>query len=201
LAVLRYSSHIKVITTSPKPNHILLNNSLLSKMPYHITEPRPSVPSGHYIHSGRGGAGNISHVDPKTVPSATSTTTAHPISRNAPHTATVVSNPTASATASNVVPSSTPYYPAGRGGAGNMYHARERPMFSFDEELERQRKMMEHQAPVYHVGRGGAGNYANEDAYLQRSSPRSESDAASRSSSGRGSFEGTWNKLRGTFAK
>jgi len=172
-------------------------------MPYHITEPRPSVPSSHYIHSGRGGAGNISHVDPKTVPSTATAVTTHPTSHNTLHT-TVSNKNTHNSTSTSTAtapPSSSPYYPAGRGGAGNMYHARERPMFSFDEELERQRKMMEHQAPVYHVGRGGAGNYASEDAYMARSSARSESDAASRSSSGRGSLEGTWNRLRGTFAK
>jgi hypothetical protein len=158
-------------------------------MTYHITEPHPSVPSSHYIHSGRGGAGNISHVDPKTVTSGANAT--GPASRTA---------------LKNIVSSSTtaaptnPYYASGRGGVGNMYHAQERPMFSFDEELERQRKMMEHQAPVYHVGRGGAGNYAN-DAYPGRSSVRSGSDAASHASSGRGSLEGTWNRLRGSLTK
>jgi hypothetical protein len=34
-------------------------------------------------------------------------------------------------------------------------------MFSFDEELERQRRVLQHAAPVYHYfGRGGAGNRA-----------------------------------------
>jgi hypothetical protein len=40
-------------------------------------------------------------------------------------------------------------------------HVHERPMFSFDEELERQRRVLQHAAPVYHYfGRGGAGNRA-----------------------------------------
>jgi len=34
----------------------------------------------------------------------------------------------------------------------------ERPIFSFDEELERQRKMLENMVPYVHIGRGGAGN-------------------------------------------
>jgi Protein of unknown function (DUF3602) len=36
-------------------------------------------------------------------------------------------------------------------------------MFSFDEELARQRARELHAAPVYHVGRGGAGNYAKSE--------------------------------------
>jgi hypothetical protein len=40
-------------------------------------------------------------------------------------------------------------------------HVPERPMFSFDEELERQRRVLQHAAPVYcYFGRGGAGNRA-----------------------------------------
>lgn len=31
-------------------------------------------------------------------------------------------------------------------------------MFSFDEELAFQERLLEHQAPMYHVGRGGMGN-------------------------------------------
>jgi hypothetical protein len=154
---------------------------------YRITEPHPSVPSSHYIHSGRGGAGNISHIDPKSVTSGADAT--GPASRAA-------LKGTVHPTATN----STPYYATGRGGAGNMHHSQERPIFSFDEELERQRKMMEHQAPVYHVGRGGAGNYANEYASRsQRSSTASQ--ASSSGGSVRGSLEGTWNRVRGSFAK
>ena len=40
-----------------------------------------------------------------------------------------------------------------------MHLASERAMFSFDEELERQRLA---EAPVYHVGRGGVGNAVDE---------------------------------------
>lgn len=49
-------------------------------------------------------------------------------------------------------------FSTGRGGSGNMHPGTdERPMFRFDEELERERLKGE-QAPVYHVGRGGQGN-------------------------------------------
>ncbi|KAF2093809.1 hypothetical protein NA57DRAFT_14430, partial [Rhizodiscina lignyota] len=106
---------------------------------YQITEPHPSVPSSHYIHAGRGGAGNYAYVDPKETTSGA--TAQGPASR------TKLSQP-----------ASNGYYLAGRGGAGNFHQHRERAIFSFDEELEHQRKMMEHQAPVYHIGRGGAGN-------------------------------------------
>jgi len=154
---------------------------------YRITEPHPSVPATHYIHSGRGGAGNISHIDPKVVTSAQEAT--GPASRT-------TLNPK----------QSNPYYTAGRGGAGNIHFTgSERPMFSFDEELERQRRMMEHQAPVYHVGRGGAGNYASETAAQLSRRGSSGTDASSASSVGassvRHSVEATWSRLRGSFAK
>jgi hypothetical protein len=153
---------------------------------YRITEPHPSVPSSHYIHSGRGGAGNVSHIDPRTVTSGTDAT--GPASR-------------ASIGASAPI-STNPYYTSGRGGAGNMHYTQERPMFSFDEELERQRKMMEHQAPVYHIGRGGAGNLASEVG-PRRLSERSDasSEAASSAHSVRHSMEGAWTRLRGSFSK
>ena len=40
-----------------------------------------------------------------------------------------------------------------------MHQASERAIFSFDEELERQKTGS---APVFHVGRGGAGNLIDE---------------------------------------
>jgi len=146
---------------------------------YRITEPHPSVPASHYVHAGRGGAGNVTHIDPKATTSAATAT--GPASR------TALTNSSANG-----------YYASGRGGAGNMHHTAERPMFSFDEELERQRRMMQHQTPVYHVGRGGAGNFASEDAARRTSG----SDTSSVSSAGvRTSLEGTWNRLRGSFTK
>lgn len=151
---------------------------------YRITEPHPSVPASHYIHSGRGGAGNISHIDPKTLTTGKDAT--GPASRTALD----------GAHASN----SSHYYASGRGGAGNIHHNVERPIFSFDEELERQRRMMEHQAPVFHVGRGGAGNYAGE-SMQRRSSNTSDSSSVMSGQGVRNSIEGTWTRLRGSFSK
>jgi len=149
---------------------------------YRIAEPHPSVPTSHYIHSGRGGAGNITHIDPSKVTSGSDAT--GPASR------TKLTS-TGSTTAN-------PYYASGRGGAGNMHYQQERPIFSFDEELERQRKMQQHQAPIYHVGRGGAGNYAND--YGRRASERSDTSSTS-DHSVRHSMEAGWNRLRGSFTK
>jgi hypothetical protein len=145
---------------------------------YRITEPHPSVPTSHYIHAGRGGAGNVSYVDPKSITSGADAS--GPASRTALNT------------------KSSNYYPSGRGGAGNMTFAgNERPIFSFDEELERQRRMQQHQAPVYHVGRGGAGNFASE----KRASSASSADSmASSGKNGRSSIEGVFDRIRGSFA-
>lgn len=65
--------------------------------------------------------------------------------------------------------------------------------------------MTEHQAPIYHVGRGGAGNLVDE----MRPQMESRSSASSMSSSGsagfndrvRGSVDGAWNRIRGSFSK
>jgi hypothetical protein len=146
---------------------------------YRITEPHPSVPTSHYIHAGRGGAGNVSYVDPKSL------------------TAGADASGPASRTALNN--NSSHYYPSGRGGAGNMnYTGGERPIFSFDEELERQRRMQQHQAPMYHVGRGGAGNYASEKK--KRASSASSSESVGSDRAGRNSLEGVISRLRGSFS-
>jgi len=151
---------------------------------YRITEPHPSVPASRYLYSGRGGVGNISQVDPKSV--TTGTTASGPASRTS-------------------LPATRPYA-SGRGGAGNLHaHASERPMFSFDEELDRQRRMMEHQAPVYHMGRGGAGNFKTEDTISRRSSAGSEASSTSSTEQNangvRSSMEGTWGRIKGSFSK
>ncbi|MCJ1259248.1 hypothetical protein MMC24_007084 [Lignoscripta atroalba] len=100
-------------------------------MPFHLTEP---VPHTSYIHTGRGGAGNRTHVPPpSTHASSTNYTPApRPTTNNKP-------------------------IHSGRGGAGNIHPASERAIFSFDEELSRERI-----TPVYHVGRGGVGNFVDE---------------------------------------
>ncbi|KAF1813463.1 hypothetical protein P152DRAFT_457829 [Eremomyces bilateralis CBS 781.70] len=143
---------------------------------YHITEPHPSVPSSHYFHSGRGGAGNVTQVDPSQISSPTTAT--GPASAIPLHT-----NPSA-------------YVAVGRGGAGNFRHENERAIFSFDEELERQRKLTENAAPVYMTGRGGAGNcFASGKAGSVRSSQTGGSDR-----SGRKSLEGAWSRVKGSFS-
>jgi len=152
---------------------------------YSITEPHPSIPKSNYVHSGRGGAGNYSHVNPQDITSAQ----------------------TASGPASIRplrVTSPAEYFAAGRGGAGNVHRVKERAIFSFDEELERQRRMTEHQAPIYHVGRGGAGNLVDE----MRPRMESRSSTSSASSAGseyntrmRASIDNAWGRFRGSFSK
>jgi len=152
---------------------------------YRVTEPHPSVPFSKYLHSGRGGAGNVAHVDPKSLTSGASA------SSPPSHT--------------SLPPSRS--YASGRGGLGNLHaHAPERPMFSFDEELDRQRRMMEHQAPVYHIGRGGAGNLGSEGSITRRSSAGSQASSASSTEQNinagvRNGLEGTWSRIRETFSK
>jgi len=149
----------------------------MSSQQYRITEPHPSVPASHYYYSGRGGAGNVTHVNPKKISTGADA--------SGPASAATIRPPPANA-----------YFTAGRGGAGNLHREKERAMFSFDEELDRQRKMMEHQAPIYHIGRGGAGNLVDEMAEKRRTS-RSSGGSATSSDSVRHSMEGAWNKVRG----
>ncbi|KAF2151426.1 hypothetical protein K461DRAFT_269659 [Myriangium duriaei CBS 260.36] len=143
-------------------------------MPYHVTEPHPSVNPAKrsaYLGSGRGGAGNIS--------------------RYASATLTSGSNATGPACRMLPLPPTSARMMTGRGGAGNaratstsaavvkpviktrsssessassstsdMDSPSQRAMFSFDEELQRDQRMRDNAArtPVYHIGRGGAGN-------------------------------------------
>jgi hypothetical protein len=171
---------------------------------YRITEPHPTLPTTNYIYAGRGGAGNVSHVNPKDV-------TAGP-DASGPASRTTLSS-SAAKNASTKQPSGN-YYPAGRGGAGNMQYFSERSIFSFDEELQRQQQIMEHMAPHYHVGRGGAGNFGGCSGTSVAAKPpverRSSAVSASGSSSGssmssvnsvRGGLGDTWNRLKGNFTK
>jgi hypothetical protein len=174
---LRYSPHhyltnnIIINTTTQQP-HI---TSEMSRN-YSITEPHPSVPSSHYAGYGRGGAGNIAKVNPKNITNgATATGPASVAQIRAP--------------APNTV------FMSGRGGAGNAHFEKERAIFSFDEELARQQKMMDHQSPYYHVGRGGAGNLVDE--YTRR---RSSADSNDSSRSG-GSVRNSLNKIRDSISR
>jgi len=93
----------------------------------------PSPPTKLY-HTGIGGAGNYRKLKPSEF----------------------TSPPSAPA----IKPTVRPFH-GGRGGYGNAHSASERAMFSFDEELARER--LWHAAPMYSVGRGGIGNIILED--------------------------------------
>jgi len=158
---------------------------------YQFIEPHPSVPSSHYIYSGRGGAGNHKRYNPSDL--TPSQTASGPASR-AP-------------LASRSPPA---YYTSGRGGAGNLHKAGERAMFSFDEELERQSRMMDQSAPVYHIGRGGAGNSVDEmkpGSGVRKGSggsnaSRASADSnASAGSKARRSLDGMWAKVSRTLSR
>lgn len=148
-------------------------------MPFHITEPHPSVPSSHYLHAGRGGAGNYVHVDPRN--------TTNGSNASGPASRTKLS-----------APPSNGYFLSGRGGAGNVHAQRERAIFSFDEELEHQRKVMEHQAPVYHIGRGGSGNLVDEMNPRKSGSTRRHGSSSSITSeeSAHSKIATAWDKVR-----
>ncbi|RPA98581.1 hypothetical protein L873DRAFT_1687058 [Choiromyces venosus 120613-1] len=135
-------------------------------MPFQLTEGTPVHGAGSYYHAGRGGAGNY-----RRLPSTTSL----PATITAALPATITTTPP------------TPYvFFGGRGGAGNIKPKSERAMFSFDEELERDRLFHEHHAPVYSIGRGGAGNIVPSEAIATRShysvSPAGSPDSSPRSS-------------------
>ncbi|TVY78398.1 hypothetical protein LSUE1_G008916 [Lachnellula suecica] len=134
-------------------------------MPYQVTEPHPTMNA--YAHSGRGGAGNF-YKAPKT---------SNPSSARGP-----------ASLFETGLPQSSSKFSSGRGGAGNIHHSSERPIFSFDEELERQstreRKMKE--GAVWHVGRGGAGNWISTSA--TQSSSRKDSSSSSDSTRSSGFF-------------
>jgi len=120
---------------------------------------------------GRGGAGNSARLPP---PTSLHSTTSR------------LTSPAYSSTSSHSK------YTTGRGGAGNLHPSTdERPMFRFDEELERERLKGE-AAPVYHVGRGGTGNAVNE---------RRGSSGSEESGSARGSVRGSLEWVRGVVKR
>jgi len=124
-------------------------------MPVQITDA-PVYTSSVY-HGGRGGAGNYRKVTPAEVSARTT---------------------------SSFIPSTTSkLFFGGRGGAGNVHPSTERAMFSFDEELERDRLIHEHHAPVYSIGRGGKGNLVSREDIATRSFYENNSTASSPRSS------------------
>ncbi|KAL8785743.1 MAG: hypothetical protein Q9213_003210 [Squamulea squamosa] len=130
-----------------------------------LSEPHPTTTSSTRLPTGRGGAGNFTRPPP---PSAL------------PSTTTTVQSSSSSIFSS--ASSKNNKFVTGRGGAGNFHSANEqRPMFKFDEELERERRYSE-AVPVYHVGRGGAGNLVNDTGAGRRDSIASDRSTASRPS-------------------
>jgi hypothetical protein len=145
-------------------------------MGYQVTEPVPSVPTTNFVHGGRGGAGNYRRVDPSK--------------------RTAVPRPNGRASSINSQKSAvSAVYSCGRGGAGNMIPGTERAIFSFDEELTRERVREEAAAPIYHVGRGGAGNFAKRELGDDSASRLSSSDSV------RSGIEQIWGKISGSFSR
>ena len=152
LSIHQHQSQI-LPTTTQNQTHI---------MPIRLTEPHPTASTK--MTFGRGGAGNATRPPPPN--NLTSTRLTTPQSSHAP---------------SYTDPHHK--FTTGRGGAGNLHPGTdERPMFRFDEELERER--LKEVAPVYHVGRGGSGNAVKE---ARRGSDGSSGSGSS--GSGRGSVE------------
>ncbi|KAF7508413.1 hypothetical protein GJ744_009266 [Endocarpon pusillum] len=128
---------------------------------YKLVEPHPQATTP-YIHTARGGAGNVA--------SAKSTT----------------DGSNATGPASRHPSLSTPrrtVFTSGRGGAGNLHTQSDRAIFSFDEELEREMRQTQDLAPVCYVGRGGAGNKFYVDQAIQRVEAADSDSAVSTSSS------------------
>jgi hypothetical protein len=113
-----------------------------------ISESSPLHTPNRFYSAGRGGAGNYHLL---------SSTPSSPLPP------TVISQP------SSNTKHAKSYYFNGRGGVGNLHYSGEREIFSFDEELERDRLFHQHHAPVYSIGRGGAGNIVPSDEIATRS--------------------------------
>lgn len=150
---------------------------------YSVTEPHPSIPkSGAYIMGGRGGAGNYKRYKAEDLtPGPNATGPASRVSLSQPfkgHTAVI----------------------AGRGGVGNIVRSQdtEERVFSFDEELVRQRQ---NSTPVYHIGRGGAANWAvDEDARPSTSSRQGSSGSISSDGSSTSKVRGALGKVTRKFS-
>lgn len=153
-------------------------------MTYRITEPHPSVPTSHYYYAGRGGAGNVTKVNPKHVTEGATATGPASLVKLTP-------------------PPSNALFTSGRGGAGNVHREKERAMFSFDEELAQQERLREHAAPVYHIGRGGAGNLIDEMHPRPQRANSSSSTASSTSSENgvRRSIDNAWHRVSKQFTR
>ncbi|KAF2753527.1 hypothetical protein EJ05DRAFT_505160 [Pseudovirgaria hyperparasitica] len=172
----------------------------MSSRTYSITEPHPTVPTSHYIYTGRGGAGNFTKAPANLTPGRTASGPASRIPLTS-HTRNQSSD-TTSTSATACEPSA--YYASGRGGAGNLHRffgsQRERAIFSFDEELAVQRRLQERAAPVYHIGRGGAGNFMRGGGVGDREGKAGSVSEEEMEEGRRGSGEGVWRKMTRTLS-
>lgn len=140
---------------------------------YSITEPHPTALPNHYIHTGRGGAGNM-------IKSSM-------LTKSTPKSSSLHKVPSSHSSHNSSAKTST-----GRGGAGNIHLVSELPMFSFDEEMNAQVGREKHH-DVWHVGRGGAGNWTSR----QPEGSSRKVSGESNSSSGSGLF----GRLSGAFER
>jgi hypothetical protein len=130
------------------------------------------------MHAGRGGAGNTFKAPSSITPAQTATGPASLFTTG--------------------LPKNTNYnFSSGRGGAGNILHSSERAIFSFDEELERQksREQRVKEGAVFYVGRGGAGNRTkSKNGYSARKDSSSSGGDADSQRSQSSSF---WGRISG----
>jgi len=172
------------LAKSPTSSHTMTS---VSSRNYSIVEPHPHA-TKPYIHTSRGGAGNVVKSASGSKWGSTSST---------------------SSSASFASSSQPNTFKSGRGGAGNVHHNSERAIFSFDEELQREMRQQEAMAPVYHVGRGGVGNMAhpsdsssrrkNSETASTRSTSSTESGADIATRAIRRSLGNGWHKVSERF--
>ena len=125
-----------------------------------------------YVHTGRGGAGNVTRNWPSAAP------THYTTHKNLCFIQSQEPYPMPNNLSSiSTRPSQRKAHIFGRGGFGNSHPASEQAMFSFDEELERVRKVTEAMVPIYHIGRGGHGNTTYSAASSTRNSCASSTNS------------------------
>ncbi|CAF9913872.1 MAG: hypothetical protein GOMPHAMPRED_008048 [Gomphillus americanus] len=156
---------------------------------YHLTEPFPA-PSQQYAFTGRGGAGNVTRSRPVAKATEPATNGLYLVQSTQPY-----PSPRNLQTNKATIRKA---YVSGRGGIGNLHPAAERAMFSFDEELERARKLESTLAPIYHIGRGGEGNMVHAGRDSGSASMRSGSVSSAESERG---FKSNLEKVKNRFSK
>ena len=127
-------------------------------MAYTMTTPSPVTTA--YVHSGRGGAGNIRTSSKK--------------SAGASAAAAAAATAGGAGLSSSQAPTTRRFF-SGIGGAGNTHAARDRPVLSLEDEFRR--ATAREVAPTGHCGIGGAGNvFHKKGDHHGRSSDDEQSD-------------------------